>query len=111
MTHNTQLKTGPQNSAILNGKLEIFELKQLADMEAEYRKICQQALTAYKIWKTAHSQETDMIALLYGNLEGVVLRRHAEIAAQAYWVIRQDFRRLFKEYIATSCSYKTNYAS
>lgn len=83
----------------ISGKLEIFELKQLADMEASYKANCREALALYKKWKHLYSQQTDMIELIYGNLEGVILRRRAEDAVHAYWIIRRDFRALFEEYL------------
>lgn len=89
----------------IHGSLQIFELKQLADMEAGYKRQCQQALQAYKSWRHNHADQTDTIELLYGNLEGVMLRRRAEDMIKTYWIIRQDFRRAFHEYLAKSCCY------
>ncbi len=85
-------------------KLQIFELKQLAEMEAVYRKQSIAAIKTYKKWCRIQSQETDIIVVLYGNLEGIVLRRNAEEAVKAYWVVRTDFRRGFKDYIQNHCS-------
>lgn len=93
----------------LNAGLQIFELKQMADMEANYKTQCQQAIQAYKVWRMAHENETDVIELLYGNLEGVMLRRRAEDLINLYWTIRQDFRRGFKKYLEKSCSYPSAY--
>ncbi len=89
----------------LEGRLQIFELKQLADMEAAYKEKCRQAIKAYKNWRIKHEAETDMIELLYGNLEGIMLRRRAEDMVEVYWVIRQDFRGAFKTYLEKSCCY------
>lgn len=97
--------------AAFSGKLEIFELKQLADMEASYKARCRHALELYKNWRRLYSQQTDMIELAYGNLEGVMLRRRAEDAVRAYWIIRRDFRGLFEEYLGyyqKNSSYKNS---
>lgn len=94
----------------LTGRLQIFELKQLADMEAGYRAKCKQAIEVYKNWQLQHKAETDMIELLYGGLEGRMLRAQAEDMVRMYWVIRQDFRRAFKEYLAKSCCYPARYS-
>ena len=83
----------------LGGRLEIFELKQLADMEASYKARCRQSLARYKNWRRSYSQQTDLIELAYGNLEGTLLRRRAEDAVHAYWIIRRDFRVFFEEYL------------
>lgn len=95
--------------AKLTKGLQIFELKQMADMEATYRKRCLKAIQTYKAWMRVHASETDVIELLYGNLEGVMLRRQAQDAACLYWIIRLDFRRAFKEYLDKSCCYPSRY--
>lgn len=112
MTHiqRKEKQTEYSRTQQLKGGLQLFELKQMADMEADYQKECAKAIKAYKAWRCAHEEETDMIELLYGNLEGIVLRRHAEAAVQSYWVIRQDFRHLFKEYLAKSCCYTPSFS-
>ena len=84
--------------------LQIFELKQLAEMEDSYKQKCKKAIRDYKAWHEAQKSETDIIVLLYGNLEGIMLRKYAEEAVKAYWVIRTDFRCSFKDYIQTHCS-------
>jgi len=80
--------------------LQILDLKQLADMEDSYKKQCRQALKDYRHWRTVHNCQTDMIAMLYGALEGIMLRRRAEDSTQAYWIIRRDSRRAFANYLA-----------
>jgi hypothetical protein len=89
----------------LSGNLQIFELKQLADKEALYKAECRKALRRYKSWRREQAAQTDIIELLYGNLEGTLLRRRAEDMVKAYWIIRHDFRRAFKEYLQKSCCY------
>lgn len=87
------------------GTLQIFELKQLADIEADYKSQCRAAFRRYRDWKKTHTDETDMISLLYGNVEGIMLRRFVEESVRAYWTIRQDFRYLFQQYLDQSCAY------
>ena len=95
----------PEN---LEGGLQIFDIKQLADMEAAYRKNCKQAVNEYKLWVDRYKGETDMIDLLYGNLEGSMLRRQAEDTVSAYWIIRKDFRRWYHRYMAQTKCYPSN---
>jgi hypothetical protein len=83
----------------LQSNFQIFDLKQLADMEATYKGSCQKAVADYKSWGRRYGDETDAIAMLYGTLEGAVLRRHAENAVGAYWTIRRDFRRWLHCYL------------
>ncbi len=87
--------------------LQILDLKQLAEMEDSYKKKCIETLHAYKDWKEIQKSEKDMIALLYGNLEGIMLRRHAEETIKLYWKIRTDFRKGFKDYIQNNCGRAT----
>lgn len=89
----------------LKGDLQIFELKQLADMEATYKAECLKAVRDYKTWQKAQAEQTDIIELTYGNLEGMMLRRRAEDMVQIYWILRCDFRKAFRTYLAKSCCY------
>ncbi len=82
---------------------QIFELKHLADMEADYKRKCRFAIKAYKSWCKGRQAQKDVIELLYGNLEGVMLRRQAENSIEMYWTLRRDFRREFKSYLEKSC--------
>lgn len=97
-------------SVTLTTKLQIFDLKQLSDMEAYYKAQCKAALAAYKNWQDIHAGETDMIALLYGNLEGTMLKRRAHDAVEAYWVIRLDFRKWFQRYLAENSCYPKRFS-
>jgi hypothetical protein len=92
----------------LGGNLQIFELKQLADMEAAYKRKCLAAFATYKSWCKAQASQTDNIELLYGTLEGTLLRRHAQNTVQAYWIIRRDFRKAFEDYLAKNCCYPSS---
>ncbi len=94
--------------AILNSKLQIFEVKQLAELEDKYRKQFKIALCAYRLWQRQYKDETDVVELLYGQLRGIILRRNAENAARGYWVIRQDFRVIFKNYLSQNTNIQTN---
>lgn len=92
----------------LQGGLQIFDLKQLADMEARYKDVCKKAMADYKTWWKGFEGETDTIALLYGKLEGNLLRAHAQESVNAYWTIRQDFRKWFHCYLAQTNCYPSN---
>lgn len=93
-----------QLSEALQGNMQIFDLKQLADMEAIYKEQCQKSVAEYKDWCRTYQNETDMLALLYGDIEGKRLRRQAEDSIGIYWTIRRDFRRWFERYLAkTNC--------
>lgn len=105
MTHKQANQSDFYKPVNFQGGLQIFELKQLADMEDGYKRQCRDAISSYKAWRQHHRDETDVIELLYGNLEGVMLRRHAEDLVHVYWTVRQDFRRGFKEYLEKSCCY------
>ena len=74
-------------------------------MEATYKAACLEAVRDYKAWQKIQSQQTDIIELTYGNLEGMMLRRRAHDAVQAYWILRCDFRKAFRAYLAKSCCY------
>jgi hypothetical protein len=95
----------------ITGKLQIFELKQIADMEAAYKDRAQKAIEDYKAWKNAYDEETDIINLIYGQLEGRHLRLQAQNAVTAYWTIRKDFKILFTNYIKKSSSRTLTYKS
>ena len=92
----------------ISKNLEIFELKQLADLEDAYKSQCRKALEDYKFWGNARKSETDQIELLYGNLRGDVLRRTAEESVRAYWRVRTDFRKWFHRYLAQTKHYPSN---
>jgi hypothetical protein len=104
---NTYSGPGPSYKDCYSG-LQILDLKQLADMEDNYKKQCRRAIKDYRYWRSKHSRQTDMMALLYGNLEGIMLRRRAEDSTQAYWIIRRDFRRLFADYLAQHHCYPSH---
>ena len=92
--------TGIETGRIEQGtKLQIFDLKQMADMEDDYKRRAQKALKTYRRWQKLYAGQSDMVARLYGTLEGQVLRRQAADNCRLYWIMRCDFRRAFKLYL------------
>ena len=87
--------------------LEIFEIKQLAEKEAAYKEMCHLALKRYKKWKKIHSDQTDIIELLYGSMEGHMYRNVAIESIQLYWSIRKHFRISFTRYLEKTGCYPT----
>lgn len=91
--------------------LEIFEVKQLADKEAAYKAMCSEALRRYKHWKKEHSDQTDLIELLYGGMEGNMYRNVAIESIKLYWSVRKHFRISFAHYLEKTGCYPTTVAS
>lgn len=89
-----------------NGKLQIFEVMQMVEIEQRYRRDCQMAIKRYKNWKKNYQDETDLIALIYLQLEGDLLKRHACDFTGAYWRVRHDYRAAFENYLKRNCSSK-----
>src|SRR5688572_11690334 len=89
------------------GSLQIFDLKQMAEKEQECRSRALKAIEAYKKWKRDYAAQTDVIELLYGNVEGIILRRQAEYAVRYYGILRHDFCQAFKVYMAQSIKFPT----
>ena len=89
-------------------KYEIFDIKQLAELEHKHRQLCKNALIQYKKWQIQHYLETDQVAQHYSQKQGEVLRQHAISMASYYWTIRQDFKAAFDHYIVTQCSRNYN---
>lgn len=88
--------------------LDFFELKQLAEMEAVYKRQSMQAMKDYKIWQQDQDKETDVIQILYGGLQGAVLRQRAKDTVTAYWIIRKDFRKWYGRYMAENKCFPAN---
>jgi len=88
--------------------LNFFELKQLADMESIYKRQSIQAMKDYKIWQQGHDHETDIIQILYGGLQGAVLKQRAKDTVTAYWIIRKDFRKWYGRYMAENKCFPAN---
>jgi len=91
-----------------NGTLQIFEVMQMVDIEKQYKHECQQAILRYKNWKQKYRNETDLIALIYLQLEGELLKRHAHDFVGTYWRVRHDYRCAFSNYLKINCSYGGN---
>lgn len=79
-------------------KLNLLEIKQIIELEQDYKKDCMAALKSYKHWLKFYEEETDLIEVVYGDMEGKILRRRAEDLVNAYWVIRQDLRKIIQCY-------------
>jgi hypothetical protein len=105
MTNIITLPNKSLRESIVNKKMELFEVKQMAEMEKNYKTQCQVALKDYKAWHRHYQDETDALELFYGQLHGTLLKRRAQDAVQAYWIIRQDFRVVFDRYLAMHQSY------
>jgi hypothetical protein len=105
MTNIITLPNKTLRESIVNKKMELFEVKQMAEMEQSYKIQCQIALKDYKMWHRTYQDETDSLELFYGQLNGTLLKRRAQDAVQAYWIIRQDFRIVFDRYLAVHQSY------
>lgn len=78
---------------------QIFDIKQLAELENLNKKKCKQALLKYKLWRAHSKYQSDKMAIYYGNMEGCILRKQACQMISLYWTIRQDFRKAFETYL------------
>jgi hypothetical protein len=75
-----------------------MDLKQLADLAESYKTQYRNAMHKYKIWQKSHINQTDDVALLYGALEGTMLRRHAVDSLKLYRIIKRDYVAAFDHY-------------
>jgi len=80
-------------------------VKQFAELENYYKLQCRQALSDYKKWKRGHLEETDTVQMLYGQLDGIILRHRAQTTASAYWIVRCDYRCVLKSYLSNIPTY------
>lgn len=83
----------------LQTNVQAIDVKHLAEYEHVYRYRCRVAIQLYKNWRDDYEKETDVIALLYGRIEGEMLRAQAVHAIELYWAIRLDFKVLFDRYV------------
>lgn len=83
---------------ILSRDLQFFDLKQMIEHERKYKAATRDAIGELKKWRRAYESETDMVGLLYGSVEGVMLRRRAEDFAKLYWLVRADVRQAMDIY-------------
>jgi len=84
-------------------RYQIFDIKQLAELERKHKDLCRQALEHYKIWQSNFKKQSDQMAIYYGEKEGYVLKHHARNTIRNYWRIRNDFRAAFDVYLAENC--------
>jgi hypothetical protein len=84
---------------IIHQDLQLFDLKQMVEHEARYKCSAREAIAAHRQWRKQYSQQTDMVELLYGSIEGVMLRRRAEDFARLYWLVRADLRKAMSIYM------------
>jgi len=82
---------------------QIFDIKQLAELENFNKKKCRKALLKYKIWQANFNNQSDQMAIHYGDMEGHILRQHACQMISLYWTIRRDFRKAFDIYLKENC--------
>jgi len=90
-------------SQAVRKKYQIFDIKQLAELEKKQKKICRQALLNYKIWQCNFRHQSDKMEIYYGQKEGHILRRYAMDTIKNYWRIRNDFRKAFQTYLTQNC--------
>lgn len=83
---------------MLRRDLQFFDLKQMIEFERQYKGAARSAIVDLKKWRRTYEQETDMVGLLYGSVEGVMLRRRAEDFAKLYWLVRADVRQAMAVY-------------
>ncbi len=88
---------------------QIFDIKQLAELEHANKKKCKQALLKYKLWLAYSKNQSDKMAIHYGNMEGCILRKQACQMISLYWVIRQDFRKAFDTYLKENAIKSSGY--
>lgn len=92
--------------AVQKGSLQIFDLKQVADIEARVKMDTLKHLREYRAWKKYYGRQTDLVELHFGNLRGRLLRQQAVNAVGYYWHIRQQSRQLFAAYHKQIESYR-----
>lgn len=83
---------------ILCRDLQFFDLKQMIEFERHYKAAARAEIGELKKWRRLYEAETDMVGLLYGSIEGVMLRRRAEDFAKLYWLVRGDVRQAMEIY-------------
>ena len=98
----TYIRARHAPSRFFRGTPQFLDLKQLADLESEFRDHCRMVITAYRRWKKRQGATDDPVAHHYRGLEGALLRRQAEDAVRLYAIIRKDMRRSFRKYAEKS---------
>ncbi len=98
--NTTYLKARHGAERFLRGAPQFLELKQLAELEDQFRRHCLTTIRVYQGWKRGQAAEQDVVERHYRLLEGALLRRQAQDATRLYGIIRKDMRRSFRKYIA-----------
>ena len=84
---------------ILQQEFQLFDLKQMVEYEALYKSYARESIRALKNWQFHYGTQTDMVELLYGSIEGLMLRRRAEDFTRLYWLVRSDARKAMQLYV------------
>ncbi|MEM6781681.1 MAG: hypothetical protein AAF569_07440 [Pseudomonadota bacterium] len=93
---------------LIDANLQTLDIKHMSEFENIYKMRCRLAIKLYKDWLRDYDAQTDVVELLYGSIEGMLLRQQAEHAVKLYWVIRRDFRAALKKYLENMTSYKSH---
>lgn len=91
---------------LIDTNLQAMDIKHLAEFENIYRRRCRLAIDMYKDWLREYKTETDIVELLYGSIEGMMLRQQAVNAVKLYWMIRMDFREALNKYLSKVSTYR-----
>jgi hypothetical protein len=102
----TYIKAKHGAERFFRGAPQFLELKQLADLERDFRWHCRDAIRLYRAWRQRQEKMHDLVEKHYGELRGALLRRQAQDAVHLYGIIRKDVRRSFQKYIAASLDRK-----
>lgn len=91
---------------LIDANLQALDIKHMAEFENIYKKRCQLAISMYKSWIEDYKSETDVMELLYGSIEGMMLKQQAQDSIKLYWIVRKDFRRALEKYLNKVASHK-----
>lgn len=92
---------------LIDANLQAMDIKHMAEFESVYRQRCRLAIGMYKDWIHSYQSETDIVELLYGSIEGMMLKQQAQDAVKLYWMVRQDFRQALKKYLNNVSTYRS----
>lgn len=88
-----------QKTTLSYSTYQIFDLKQLIEIEKKRKHQCQQAILQYKKWQVLYEMETDLLARKHAAEDGKVLRLHASNLIRSYWQVRSECRMAINIYI------------